>query len=1157
MIQENEWYITPKAMLEQMFPIGYIFSWTYIDGSDVHLDTPERVHDYFGFGEWELYQPGVYEKCISAADSQYVDNSSVFYDGVNAPQIVEKTKYTVIDESARVYFISCADAFTEYLDKTKITDFPKYLPSTSTRYMFVVDEEGALYRYDNDETIDPYGVSIRHLIYPSRPIQGYYTVITPDGSMYKFPKSVHYDSRKKWDNYFIGMIDELPFTNSKYFIKYKESGDIVDLSNVKYKYNKTRKIITMDLDNNGEYDTEASYDSETGWYLIDDIQHWSGLLPRVYLIKVRTGLISVKWYEETFIGFMHPNERKILAGGPYSPKDSSKTYWLRPFDGDLLEAYRQGGFSSNMSPDAIYVAFSIDVTKTRVYCLGYDMRYALKLNERSMVWIIVAFDGLYEGDEKNLNFNLSWEGHHIREYTTMPVDAPTTFEFGEKHFSKSDPNVDVYYFEAYDDPVDIGIYYDTYLYLENANPIEKYVYGNVNLMKRHRLYWTKASKKKFAAELESWNWDPDEGSYSTVYGGCETFSGVDVAFTPIRQTSQGARLLDRDTVMDYITLRVARLQSTGLEWSSEDLYAIDNWGLIAGVGDDAVGIGEEMHDVSEDIETKKNRLITKGGNWTIVKYGMDYSNEVIVGGGKWNDHLVRKYEGSKDDLPEILQKCKELYEAYDIGKTILTVGPVTYAYYYPEIDEWELEDIPAETEIDDLPHVNGIRNGRVLAPYSGEVPESVGLTGIAGYFTASLVIEEGSGGSGSGSGSGGSGSGSGSGGSGDPPSVNSHKYGLYYYPSGVWEVIVETDDTPVSDRISVGGIYKGYKVSIYDWGVIPDTPMLAYCDAYFILRPVDLGSPPQTSSPSLPLGPNDIKALYLIYYNEDSPASYDEAILGRTVYGNYGSVMGGVQEYGDDSSKPENGYVQQVQLDTKHPLYKLSYHFYDPYDAAIKKTGSDGSIQGDFNLKKGDSYFETGLRAINIDDRTESQEGITLPTIPIRYGHRAVDLLFQREGAASGFTVEIEKVYIADSRYRRTKGNGNTGAITREVVSREYIMADLSELDNVREVMEEEDLNLRQIEYRINMVKELLAGIDIDSVMQQYQSLLALMANIDNGISSLSERLTSIENNKQDLLKFDDYPDLKSHNPVRSNGVLKAINDATKHAIIYKWRRVA
>lgn len=50
-----------------LLPIGYIFQWNPVDGSDVDLSTPEKVHSYFGIGVWEQ----VKDRFLLAAGDNY------------------------------------------------------------------------------------------------------------------------------------------------------------------------------------------------------------------------------------------------------------------------------------------------------------------------------------------------------------------------------------------------------------------------------------------------------------------------------------------------------------------------------------------------------------------------------------------------------------------------------------------------------------------------------------------------------------------------------------------------------------------------------------------------------------------------------------------------------------------------------------------------------------------------------------------------------------------------------------------------------------------------------------------------------------------------------------------------------------------------------
>lgn len=243
-----------------------------------------------------------------------------------------------------------------------------------------------------------------------------------------------------------------------------------------------------------------------------------------------------------------------------------------------------------------------------------------------------------------------------------------------------------------DESSTVGVYYDPYLYSNDMEVDKKYIYGNVNLMKRQRLYWTAYNLRRFEGELESWGLEPESGSYSTVYGGCNEFEGVEVAYTPIRQTEAGPVMLTKSDLESYITELLTRLSLSGIDWTTEDLYKIDEQKLIAGVGDDAISIGEEMHYVSEEVENNKNQLVSDGGNWTIY----DESSVSIVSGGTFDGHHIKTYQGNKEELPAELQNCSALYEAYD--DIVVEEGDegtdengnrVYYAALTQQPDDWE------------------------------------------------------------------------------------------------------------------------------------------------------------------------------------------------------------------------------------------------------------------------------------------------------------------------------------------------------------------------------------------------------------------------------------------------------------------------------------
>lgn len=135
------------------------------------------------------------------------------------------------------------------------------------------------------------------------------------------------------------------------------------------------------------------------------------------------------------------------------------------------------------------------------------------------------------------------------------------------------------------------------------------VFGNIDTNNRQVLEWTDENIAKYKSALESWEASAEEmkGSISTVFGSSDEFDGVEIAFSPMLQTENGAVLLDKDTVYRYIN---SLIESAGEGWTTEDLLHLDASGLemdgqlikglIADIGETAIKTGEAMHFVGEN-----------------------------------------------------------------------------------------------------------------------------------------------------------------------------------------------------------------------------------------------------------------------------------------------------------------------------------------------------------------------------------------------------------------------------------------------------------------------------------------------------------------------------------------------------------------------------
>lgn len=161
-------------------------------------------------------------------------------------------------------------------------------------------------------------------------------------------------------------------------------------------------------------------------------------------------------------------------------------------------------------------------------------------------------------------------------------------------------------------------YYDT---LKKVSDLQidtgKTVYGNIDTNNRQKIKWTEENLQKYKAEIESWGNTIDDyrDSFSTVVGTAAAYDGVEIAFSPMLQTDNGAEFLSKDTVDKYIN---GLIDKAGEGWTAEKLLKLDTEGLevdgkhikglIADVGEEAKRTAEIMHFVGKDgaLETDYN-----------------------------------------------------------------------------------------------------------------------------------------------------------------------------------------------------------------------------------------------------------------------------------------------------------------------------------------------------------------------------------------------------------------------------------------------------------------------------------------------------------------------------------------------------------------------
>lgn len=157
--------------------------------------------------------------------------------------------------------------------------------------------------------------------------------------------------------------------------------------------------------------------------------------------------------------------------------------------------------------------------------------------------------------------------------------------------------------------------------------LNKTTFGNIDTNNRQILKWTDATLNQYKEALQTWDdeakndWNQyvndNLGQYSTIYGGSDKYNGIEIAFSPMLQTDNGAVLLSKDTVDTYINSLMSELPYS---WTDSDLFKLDAEGLdidgqhiknlIADIGDTATQTGEAMHFVGNTgaVEDAKKRV---------------------------------------------------------------------------------------------------------------------------------------------------------------------------------------------------------------------------------------------------------------------------------------------------------------------------------------------------------------------------------------------------------------------------------------------------------------------------------------------------------------------------------------------------------------------
>lgn len=108
-------------------------------------------------------------------------------------------------------------------------------------------------------------------------------------------------------------------------------------------------------------------------------------------------------------------------------------------------------------------------------------------------------------------------------------------------------------------------------------------YGNIDNLNRDIIEWTSENLEKYHDFVEEQNainpGEIEEGGYSTVLGADENIDGIQIAFTPMLQTENGAVPLTEDQLWNYLDTIIEAAYGEGDTLDINKLLALDAEGL--------------------------------------------------------------------------------------------------------------------------------------------------------------------------------------------------------------------------------------------------------------------------------------------------------------------------------------------------------------------------------------------------------------------------------------------------------------------------------------------------------------------------------------------------------------------------------------------------
>ena len=265
-----------------------------------------------------------------------------------------------------------------------------------------------------------------------------------------------------------------------------------------------------------------------------------------------------------------------------------------------------------------------------------------------------------------------------------------TAEDIESIAAKADPSKTVEYLERYNEEIiklrANGI---------NSNQTK---FGNIDLNNRQAIHWTEEELQKQQASSE---YGVQVGDVSTVLGSWDKFgeAEIPIAYSPILQTENGAKLLSQNTVSEYLWGIIDKATESGVELNKENLLKLDTEGLefdglqiknlIADIGDTAEKTAQSMHSLGEngaldlnvkaldsyidDIQEARDAT-ESGAELDALDAEMTkalFVRKQITRSSETNGVLgidTEKEVGAVQDGVKALQDLQEAYESYEVAK---------------------------------------------------------------------------------------------------------------------------------------------------------------------------------------------------------------------------------------------------------------------------------------------------------------------------------------------------------------------------------------------------------------------------------------------------------------------------------------------------------